>query len=137
MDYIFVYGTLMRGMENFRLIAPFAASVEAAEADGALYHLPYGYPALAPGGAGTVRGEAVRARDMAAALAVLDELEDYRGPGDPANLYERVVVAVRLTSGGEVAAYVYVWARPEELAAIGVPVPGGCWRAFMAGQRRE
>ena len=132
MDYVFVYGTLLSGMDNFHLIEPHAARVVAGEVTGELYHLEYGYPALVLGAGGRVQGEAVRVADMAAALPVLDHLEGYHGPGDAGNLYDRVVCRVKLAGGETVEAFTYVWAHPGELDMIGKRVPAGCWREYMA-----
>ncbi len=49
------------------------------------------WPGLVPGGAGVVYGEWLRLDH--AALAVLDELEDYYGPDDERNDYERLPIA--------------------------------------------
>ncbi len=131
-EHVFVYGTLMRGEDNFHLIEPYVVEVTPGEAAGELYHLEYGYPALVLRGGQTVSGEVMRIGDMAEALPVLDHLEGYRRPGDPNNLYERVVGRVSPADGREVKAYVYVWAHTANLATVGVRVESGRWRDFMA-----
>lgn len=129
---VFVYGTLMEGMENYGLIEPYVLRIAPAILDGAeLYHLVYGYPALVfAGSTACVKGQIVELRDIDKALPLLDELEDFFGKGHPDNLYDRKVSAVYGLSGEAVKAYVYVWARPELLPAIGVPVTDGCWRRY-------
>ena len=132
---VFVYGTLLRGEANHALLR----GAERLEADarvrGALYDTGCGYPALVleegaaedsgAGPAGPVAGEvyAVDGR----MLAELDALEDYWGPGDPRNLYERVEAAVSVP-GGEMRALVYVF--PAERAAGLARIDGGDWRAY-------
>ena len=133
MKQVFVYGTLMQGMENHFLIQPFTAAVAPAVVNGArLYHLEYGYPALVfSGKAAQVRGELVELADMEKALAVLDQLEDYYGAGHPDNLYERVLCSAEFGAGTAVEAYVYVWSKPEQLTALGQLIPSGCWRTWQ------
>jgi gamma-glutamylcyclotransferase (GGCT)/AIG2-like uncharacterized protein YtfP len=131
-DHVFVYGTLLSGMDNFHLIEPYAAAIRQGETSGELFHLTYGYPALVPGGEKVVQGELVHLADVAKALPVLDHLEGYRGPDQPDNHYERRECRVKTADGEVVPAYVYIWANPELLARIGTRVAGGCWRQFMA-----
>jgi gamma-glutamylcyclotransferase (GGCT)/AIG2-like uncharacterized protein YtfP len=52
--------------------------------------------------------------DMAATLAVLDEIEWYGQDED--DLYVRVLVACRTLSGVERPAYTYRYAKPDEVA---------------------
>ncbi|MDR3561092.1 MAG: gamma-glutamylcyclotransferase [Negativicutes bacterium] len=135
--HVFVYGTLMREMDNFHLIAPYAGAIEPGETAGELFHLDYGYPTLVSSAASTVQGELVRLKDVAAALPVLDHLEGYRGTDHPDNLYERVVCQVATAGGETVEAYVYRFSHPERLSDIGIRVRGGCWRQFMAERRDD
>jgi len=131
--HAFVYGTLLRGQDNFHLIEPYAAAIKPGETSGELFHLTYGYPALVAGGGGaTVQGELVRLSDVDKALPVLDRLEGYHGPGRSDNNYERCECRVKTPDGEEVLAYVYIWSHPELLARIGTRLTGGCWRQFMA-----
>lgn len=130
-NHVFVYGTLLSGMDNFHLIEPYAEKIVPGETAGELYHLTYGYPALLEGHV-AVQGELVRFTDVTAALPVLDHLEGYYGPGHPDNHYERSQCRVRTADDGEVTAYVYRWSHPEMLADIGVPLPGGSWRRYIA-----
>lgn len=130
--HVFVYGTLLSGMDNFHLVEPWAERIAPGETTGELYHLTYGYPAIIPGCSGTVRGELVRLTDVAAALPVLDHLEGYYGPDHPDNHYDRCECLVTTADGAATAAYVYTWSHPELLDSIGTPLAGGCWRQFIA-----
>ena len=67
--------------------------------------------------------------DIEAALRILDELEDYYGPGDPRNEYERIVVAAVDGKGAEHHAYMYVYTNEQEnwLSHNAVHLPGGDW----------
>ncbi|MFZ5591461.1 MAG: gamma-glutamylcyclotransferase family protein [Bacillota bacterium] len=132
MQRVFVYGTLLTGMANHYLIAPYAKKITPAQARGLLYALPYGYPAMIAGN-GTVYGEVVELTGGEEAWRVLDDLEDYRGPGCPDNLYERVVQKVCLPGGQLISAYVYLWAKPDELPRIGRLLVHGNWRRHVRG----
>ncbi len=66
-----------------------------------------------------------------ATLRSLDELEDYYGPNDPRNEYERVKVVAK-TNQGDVSVWIYVYAKePAESDRIVT----GDWRGHR--RRRE
>jgi gamma-glutamylcyclotransferase (GGCT)/AIG2-like uncharacterized protein YtfP len=128
----FVYGTLLPGERNHRLLAGRTRSWTPAVLPGALIFRGPGYPfAVAdPAGAGVVHGEVVDIAEAMydAVLADLDRLEDYT-PGDPANRYERVSRAVR-GERGQTEAWVYL-AGPvttRDLLPSADRIPGGDWR---------
>jgi gamma-glutamylcyclotransferase (GGCT)/AIG2-like uncharacterized protein YtfP len=123
---VFVYGTLKAGMASRHLVKPYLVETRPAVARGLLYDLPCGYPAMVPG-EGTVHGELLTLRRAERALQVLDCLEDFHGPGHAGNLYERVRTRVVTAEGEECEAWVYYWARPHELPALGRLLPGGRW----------
>jgi gamma-glutamylcyclotransferase (GGCT)/AIG2-like uncharacterized protein YtfP/cation transport regulator ChaC len=131
-NHVFVYGTLLSGMDNFHLIEPYAEEITPGETFGKLFHLSYGYPALIAGGSAAVRGELVRLADVDAALPVLDHLEGYQGPVYPDNNYDRRECLVTTADGRQVPAYVYTWSHLAMLDDIGTPLAGGCWREFLA-----
>lgn len=128
----FVYGTLRPGERNHDV--HLRGSVEAetpARLSGAVLYEGPGYPYLVEGPEGTpVRGELITATPSAydRLLADLDVLEDY-APGDPRNLYERVVREVTRLDGATAPAWVYV-AAPRvaaRLRASEVVIEGGDW----------
>lgn len=127
LDKVFVYGTLQQGFANYGIIAPYCQTIRPARLQGVLYDLPFGYPA-AIDGAGVITGEVVTLCPVGPALLVLDKLEDYYGPGCADNVYNRVVREVILTGGERVAAYVYLWSKPQELAMLGVINRQGKWK---------
>jgi gamma-glutamylcyclotransferase (GGCT)/AIG2-like uncharacterized protein YtfP len=115
LDHVFVYGTLLRGESNHRILA--AAQFLRVARTRPEYHLhdlgPY--PALVPGGTTAIVGE-VYAID-AATLAALDRLE-----GHP-SYYERVPI----TLADDAVAHAYLMSRS---IARGTPViASGDWRA--------
>ncbi|MER5882368.1 gamma-glutamylcyclotransferase family protein [Streptomyces sp. NPDC001941] len=123
----FVYGTLRPGEGNHdRFLRGRTVAEEPAVLHGALLYDGPGYPFALPGD-GAVRGELVTAADegYGALLRVLDELEEYFGPGHPLNVYARVERdVVRERDGATVRAWVY-------FAAPGVPtgpaIAAGDW----------
>lgn len=128
-EYLFVYGTLMTGERNHFLLEPFIESAEPALLNGMdLLPVTAEYPGIVPG-PGAVRGELVALKPdrLFDALAVLDELEDYYGPGRPDNLYEREEVQVRLTDATTCQAWTYRWVGSVEGLK---PIPQGDWRAY-------
>ena len=100
---------------------------------GRLLHLEQeGYPVLLEG-SGRVQGELVELTDETAALHILDLLEEFYGPDQPENVYERRLTAVSV-SEEVVSAWVYVCAAltEERCLAEGKAVENGNWREFAA-----
>ena len=138
---VFVYGTLMPGECNASVAqaAGTPTGQERATLSGyALYDLrPEGYPALTTGdstvGRGQVQGWLLHygAEQWPAALVHLDELE---GLHLTPPLYTRTQAQARTASGTQ-AVWVYLYARPERLAAPGcVVVPSGDWTTVAERQ---
>ncbi|MBO8167927.1 MAG: gamma-glutamylcyclotransferase [Thermoanaerobacteraceae bacterium] len=135
---VFVYGTLMEGFWNYeKILKPYVLKIDKAWVRGTLYHLPQGYPALTDGD-GKVAGQLMECKQFGKVVALLDELEDYYGPGRD-NLYERVTKEVFLSNGEkrEAFAYIYSPARTKELERFGILVAGGDWRQYMKQRRKE
>ena len=123
-DYVFVYGGFMRGFDLHHYLAG-ASLVSAASARGALYSTGT-YPAMIEGN-GTVRGELYRFDDIAVALEVLDEVEEYDPLETLSSLYLRVLRNVRLDKDGtEVPAWLYFYNRDVKGLR---PVKSGDWRS--------
>ncbi len=70
---VFVYGTLKPGASNYSVCADSVMAIRPAIAQGHLYALPFGYPAMTPG-SDVVQGVVLSFAD-AAILATLDEFE--------------------------------------------------------------
>lgn len=134
MNRIFVYGTLMQGMENHYLIQPYMAGTRPAVVRGGiLYHLTEGYPALILADEQKqVRGELIELTDITRALQVLDRLEEYYGADCAENLYDRKLCQTFDAKGNMYDCFVYVWAHPEQLSNNGKRIENGCWRSFLA-----
>ncbi|GAA1429312.1 gamma-glutamylcyclotransferase [Streptomyces thermospinosisporus] len=136
----FVYGTLRPGEVNHdRFLRGRTLAEEPGRLPGAVLYEGPGYPYAVEQPGGAVSGELVTARETEypALLAELDRLEDY-APGDPRNLYERVVRrVVRERDGAEVRAWVYLAAPAvaARLRARGELVAGGDWRGRGRARR--
>ncbi|WP_042210633.1 gamma-glutamylcyclotransferase family protein [Paenibacillus borealis] len=131
MELVFVYGTLRKGelyhdlLENSRLCSALA------ETNGCMADTGLGYPVLLEGsGAERVAGELYEVSGRV--LAGLDRLEEYYGPGNPRNEYERIRAEVR-TDGGMLEAWVYVYRRPHSYAVI----PEGDWKLQRLKRKQD
>jgi len=120
---VFVYGGLMRGFDLHHHMAG-GAFVSVAAAAGRLYDIG-AYPGMIEGD-GTVHGELYRFGDVAVALEVLDEVEEYDPLDAAGSQYVRVVRAVHLEKDGSVApAWLYLYNRDVK----GLPqIKSGDWR---------
>ena len=112
--HLFVYGTLLSAAAHpmgARLRSE-AGLVGAASVTGRLYRVGW-YPGLAEGdvAGAQVHGEVYALDDPAASLVWLDAYESIV-PGDAAGSeYARVERAVRLASGQDITAWVYLYQR--------------------------
>lgn len=121
----------MTGMSNHYIVKPYVKSIESAEAEGILYGLPYGYPAMTDGNR-RVKGQIFELDPdkLEQAIKLMDKLEGYCGPDNFHNLYQRSVQTVKNAKGEGVSAYLYLWYKPEELVRLGTLVASGDWRKF-------
>ncbi|MFC4766659.1 gamma-glutamylcyclotransferase family protein [Effusibacillus consociatus] len=136
MKYVFVYGTLRPGQKYHHLIEKFVEKTIPAFVKGRLYHLREGYPALllerdlsssveiVP-----VRGDLLGFTELDPVLPILDELEDYFGPRDPRNMYERVTTLAITSDQSAISSTVYVFSgeKLDWLERNAVPIPTGDW----------
>lgn len=130
---LFVYGTLKPGERAFgELCQPFAIATQPAQAQGRLYHLPLGYPAMTLE-SGWVQGVLLTFANSAP-LGRLDAFEDYY-PDRPADSeYQRqrqLVYDLRHQPLG--FAWVYVMSTDRVIALGGRWVPGGEWSEVNQG----
>ncbi|OQS00614.1 hypothetical protein ACHHYP_03270 [Achlya hypogyna] len=134
----FVYGTLMKGFRNFEKHIRHFRSLRflhdrayVAHAD--LYHFDMGYPGLYASASDgrNVYGELLTVDDATEydqLLADLDALEEYFGPHDPNNEYDRVQVRVFPEDASPLDAWVYYCKIPLDKAKE--RVESGDWRAY-------
>lgn len=129
-DVLFAYGTLMTaahassmGQRERERLAREARSLGAATLAGRLVDLGR-YPGLVVGGDGVVHGEALRLADPEATLTWLDAYEGIVPGRRELAEYERAERTIRLQTGQDVTAWVYVYLR--DIAAK-AEIPGGRW----------
>jgi gamma-glutamylcyclotransferase (GGCT)/AIG2-like uncharacterized protein YtfP len=121
---LFVYGTLLTGESNHKLMQGARLVAGQACTAGKLYDTGFGYPALVvDGGDREVYGQ-LYGIDTST-LSALDELEDYYGPVDERNLYERVEVLVT-TDSTVYTAFTYVFTPEAALTCRWIPIGDWC-----------
>lgn len=129
MEKVFVYGTLRQGEQYHDLLGDSRLFSVLAQVKGTLADTGSGYPVLIET-EGRVAGELYEVTEEV--LRRLDELEEYYGPGDERNDYERVVTEV-MTDTGVTEAWVYMYRHPQQYAAI----PEGDWKLYRLKARSE
>ncbi|MHA6482815.1 gamma-glutamylcyclotransferase [Paenibacillus sp. strain BS8-2] len=123
MEKVFVYGTLRCGECNHAWLNNAARIAQTAYVEGIMVDTGYGYPAIRMGEQSSlVSGELYEVSETV--LLQLDRLEDYYGPGDRRNEYERIRIKA-LTDAGVVEAWVYVYTGAQRDEAI---IPLGDWK---------
>ena len=128
-DSIFVYGTLLRGECRHHIIQKYKPQcILLAEAPGSLLDL-CAYPGMIPplDSNSHVQGEFMRFNPevMADLLKELDQIEGFRGFGQPGSLFKRGLTDVHVGDGRVRQAWVYRWAdQPGDTPVI----PAGGWR---------
>ena len=131
-ERLFVYGTLMKGMNNHDRFCGDALTIEPAVTTGRLYHLPYGFPAMFDTPDGQVFGEVMTFPDIKTTLERLDSLEGYR-PGETSH-YIRIKkeIAILIENRNILAwTYVFPYSRLSEIKQTGLIVPDGNWAEFI------
>jgi gamma-glutamylcyclotransferase (GGCT)/AIG2-like uncharacterized protein YtfP len=128
-EFIFVYGSLMRGLDLHHYMRTGTFEGEGST-EGTLVSLGR-YPGLVDG-PGRVRGELYSFPDLAAALDVLDDLEEYDAADPEDSLYLRVARPVKRDDGIVAIAWLY---RYNGATAGHVRVAGGDWRRADADAR--
>ena len=115
LQFVFVYGTLKTGQLRERSWPRSPVSIELGWTLGALYDTGP-YPALVEG-QDAVAGEvwSFEEADLAETLEVLDRIEGTNQPGEE-NYYNRDRATVFLQEGGQHEAFLYRFARIEQLA---------------------
>jgi len=119
---VFVYGTLRRNESNHSYLQKAKEVATQCFVQGALYDTGCGYPAMLEKPDCRVYGELYQVNALE--LTALDALEGYHGEGKD-NLYRRVRRAV-YTDRGPVEAFVYIWAKDEDV--LGEQIDSGDWK---------
>lgn len=135
MNYIFVYGSLMQNFRNYnKYLIGMSEFIDTGYLEGELYHLPQGYPALISG-KGIVRGEIFKIKNVAV-IDTLDILEGYL-PGSFSNYYNRESKKVKLSKGGEINCWVYIYADEVYVKKHGTRIPDGDWKDYIKGMENK
>ena len=113
---LFVYGSMMRGLErsSFLQNADRARFIGEAVASGKLYEFG-SLPCLLPDPLGhRVKGELYELYDPESSLATLDLIEGYWPEESERGLYVRRLIHVRNHDGGEIEAWAYLFNFPAD-----------------------
>ena len=110
-EKLFVYGTLLPGHGNYRLIESHVQNAQVATIQGVLIDLG-DFPALVPGN-GIVKGIVMEVGQVA--LHIADRLEGYQAHRTN-NLYLRKRVEASVEDGGRVVVWAYEFADPSTIA---------------------
>lgn len=136
--HVFVYGTLKPGERAYdRLCRPAVRAIAPAIAEGRLYDLPLGYPAMTLA-AGWVTGFCLTFANSEA-LAALDAFEEYDGDRPPeANEYQRIARPIyhpnRIPWQN---AWMYVMSPERVEQWGGIWLPSGYWQGNRTVPGRE
>ncbi|RAL26702.1 gamma-glutamylcyclotransferase family protein [Thermoflavimicrobium daqui] len=125
---LFVYGSLRKGMKYHHLLQGAKLITLSAWIRGLLYDTRQGYPGLTPGN-GHVIGEIYHINKQI--LKRVDQLEDYYGPQDPRNLYERNELYVNTKEYGKIRSFVYTYKMEQWLKQKGIYITEGDWVQYM------
>lgn len=122
--HLFVYGTLMSGGENHRLLSRRAELIGPGRMRGRLFVVDY-YPGLVDSDypAELVAGEVWRLLDS----EILRELDDFEGCSEAPPLFIRDSRTV-MVDVGTLDAWVYVYARSSAGLQL---IPSGDWRVAL------
>lgn len=125
--HLFVYGTLKPGERAFaELCEPFALGTQVAQAQGRLYHLSPGYPAMTLE-SGWVQGILVTFPSTDC-LKPIDTFEEYYPDRPQSSEYQRELHPIYdVRQQFLVAAWVYTMNRDRVIALHGQWLPQGCW----------
>lgn len=108
MKRFFVYGSLREGFFNYdKYLKGHVLTNEIGTTKGDLYHMEHkGYPALIDGNR-AIEGEVITVENPEVLVKVLDAMENFYGPLNEKNEYERIEKEVTLKDGSKEFCYVY------------------------------
>jgi gamma-glutamylcyclotransferase (GGCT)/AIG2-like uncharacterized protein YtfP len=122
---VFVYGSLMRGLDLHHLMESGTFSGEGTVL-GTLVSLGR-YPGMIDG-SGVVHGELYRFDDLPAALDVLDDVEEFNASDPDGSPYVRITRPVTTSGGAQVDAWLYLYQGSVKDAPR---IAGGDWRGAL------
>jgi gamma-glutamylcyclotransferase (GGCT)/AIG2-like uncharacterized protein YtfP len=131
-NYLFVYGTLMREQSRFHYLEKQKAkSIQRAKTKGTLHETIGNYPAmrlLCKDENSVVYGELVEFENIAKAFPILDSVEGFRGYDGFDSLYHRTLIDVQTENGNTVLAWAYVAFEGDWVKN---PIISGCWKQYL------
>jgi gamma-glutamylcyclotransferase (GGCT)/AIG2-like uncharacterized protein YtfP len=125
--FLFVYGSLRYGMTYHDYLEGATQIAAHAWTWGELYDTREGYPGLVSG-EGQVLGEVYQITCQQ--LKRINDLEDYYGPSDPRNIYERKQIEIN-SETGTFLSYVYFFKDEDFLRSYGIPISTGDWVEYI------
>ena len=134
MEHLFVYGTLLRDVQNdvFKSVKPLLTFEDEGYVKGRLFDLGE-YPAVVERGLNTtVKGEVYLIEDPDKVFNILD---DYEGIHDPEPEYNRKKKIIRLSEGKNIKSWVYLYAKPINKSIK--MIEGGDYLAFIKGKNKQ
>ena len=134
--FLFVYGTLMKGLQEGWQRKVGARFVGRGRINGKLYDLGK-YPGAIftdAGSGGYVKGELYKVRDPELATRILDRFEEFSPRRPHKSLFLRVVARVTLEDDRTEDAWVYVYNRPVDESKL---IPSGDYREKLARRERQ
>jgi len=139
LNNLFVYGTLLPGMENYeRFIKEHNPMVYRAKTKGVMYYLPDdGYPVVLEGD-GEIKGIMFETRDLSVILPEIDEIEKYTGVESQSHLIREIRDVELLETGETVKAHMFLWppSKAQWLRENADVIPDGDWAKFLQEKKR-
>jgi gamma-glutamylcyclotransferase (GGCT)/AIG2-like uncharacterized protein YtfP len=127
LDRLFVYGTMRQGQTARALVANQISRCVKGTTTGSIYAFPMGYPGFVESdGRGIVHGEVLWLTELAATFGLLDA---YEGQD-----FARVIRKVKLETGEDLWAWVYVLADPAAVK-LGTQIQDGDWVRYWTEQQ--
>ncbi|WP_158234651.1 gamma-glutamylcyclotransferase [Lentibacillus sediminis] len=125
MNYLFVYGTLLRGEKNHHYLHDAVLVYQQAWVKGALFDTGRGYPVMKREENKRIYGEIYQVTEEQ--LQKINQLEEYKENASD-NLYERITVSVWNDKSEKVDALTFI--TGAELAQSNKETPFGDWKVY-------
>lgn len=135
---LFVYGSLREGFFNYdKYLDGKVEKIKKAKLNKMkLYHMPYkGYPAITYG-EDEVLGEiiVVKDEDYDSTIKAIDEMEGFKGEGNPENEYHKILLEVEnIETKEKENCFVYFYNKDLDkiFESEAVYIPDGDWKKYM------
>jgi gamma-glutamylcyclotransferase (GGCT)/AIG2-like uncharacterized protein YtfP len=129
---LFVYGSMTEGMVHFDKIKDFIVSSTPAVANGSIFRLKIGIPAMALSGSDLIRGHLVELKTSEVLWHLLDSFFGFNQQDHEKSLYLREATNV-LANDKLMTAWVYVLPK-DKIPANAQLIPGGDWQSSLKDQ---